>query len=380
MMMPRRSVLVVGAGPSGLLAAGIIAGAGLDVTVLDKEREVSPQLRACTVHAGLMEVLDRERVPDLLDFDFCELGHYLGLPIRLSDCDSPWAGVWRCPQPQLIHRLVGWARLRGVRIQRRQRVVGIVQDDHQVHLRTAAGQSFAGEVLLAADGARSDVRRLLGIGITGPAATRTMIRADIENVTLAPRKFQRIGRRTVTCAAITEQKTRIMVHDPDWPVGPRIGQASLRAAWLAATGERLPPKLAWWDTFRDTTTRAERLLLGRVILCGEAAGQFIPIGGAALNGAMLGASAWARAIADSADPFPVDELQRIAEEQRASLVRRTERLRAEARLLFDPDPQARAERERIALRLRLNADFRRHVQHTISWLNSPADTQRSIAS
>src|SRR5262245_46856877 len=59
-------VLIVGAGPTGLLLAGDLAAAGVPVTVLDRRTEESNLSRAFAVHARTLEMLDARGLADEL--------------------------------------------------------------------------------------------------------------------------------------------------------------------------------------------------------------------------------------------------------------------------------------------------------------------------
>ena len=59
-------VIVVGAGPTGLLLAGDLAAAGVGVTVLEKRSTESNLTRAFAVHARSLELLDARGLADEL--------------------------------------------------------------------------------------------------------------------------------------------------------------------------------------------------------------------------------------------------------------------------------------------------------------------------
>jgi 2-polyprenyl-6-methoxyphenol hydroxylase-like FAD-dependent oxidoreductase len=56
--MKRNDVLIVGAGPSGLFAAGELARHGVDVRLVERERYPHREARATAVQAGTLEILD----------------------------------------------------------------------------------------------------------------------------------------------------------------------------------------------------------------------------------------------------------------------------------------------------------------------------------
>ncbi|WP_410634899.1 FAD-dependent oxidoreductase [Amycolatopsis sp. cmx-4-83] len=362
-------VLVCGGGPSGLLVAGTVAAAGIATTVVEASAAPPAGLRASTLHARSMEVLDELGVPGLGGLPRSSRGHYVGLPLDLGGAPSRWAGSWRCAQPDLVRRLTRWALLRGVRLLRGERVRSVVQRPTHVIATTTEERRLVGEVLVGADGADSDVRAMAGIAVDGPDPRRCLVRADVLGGGLRPRRFERIGDLTVTCAPIAGRTSRVMVHDPSWPVGQEVGAGTLRATWRAVTGEDLPSAIDWIDTFADRTGVAERATAGRVVLCGDAAHQFIPIGGVALNSAIIGAHAVAQRIIEFCRGDG-DALGRYSLQSTGRARETAARLRNEARLLFDVSAGTRAERAGIAARLDDDERFHDQVVRTIAGIES----------
>lgn len=81
------SVIVVGAGPTGLLLAGDLATAGVPVTLLDKRpREISNLSRAFVLHARTLEELDARDLADRLES--------VGRPWRTSSSSAGWTSTW----------------------------------------------------------------------------------------------------------------------------------------------------------------------------------------------------------------------------------------------------------------------------------------------
>ena len=68
--MAGERVVVAGAGPAGLVAATILAEAGIGVTVLEAEAELPLNLRASTFHPPTLDMLDDLGVePENIRFD-----------------------------------------------------------------------------------------------------------------------------------------------------------------------------------------------------------------------------------------------------------------------------------------------------------------------
>src|SRR5919197_6030393 len=111
-------VIVVGAGPVGLMLAGELRLGGADVIVLEQRESPTTESRASTLHARTMEILDSR---GLLD-KFGELpneprGHFGGIPLDLT-MPSRYPGQWKVPQTRTEQLLAEWATGLGADLRR----------------------------------------------------------------------------------------------------------------------------------------------------------------------------------------------------------------------------------------------------------------------
>ncbi len=91
-------VVVVGAGPVGMMLAGELAHGGVGVVVVEKRRAPSTESRASTLHARTMEILDsRSLLPEFGDPPNEPRGHFGGIPLDLT-LPSSHPGQWKVPQ------------------------------------------------------------------------------------------------------------------------------------------------------------------------------------------------------------------------------------------------------------------------------------------
>src|ERR671917_2651928 len=163
-------VIVVGAGPTGLMLAGDLARAGLGCTVLERRTEESNLTRAFAVHARTLELLDARGLAD----DLVATGARVGglrvfgqLEVDLSRLSSRFPYVLVTPQYNTERVLEEHARALGARIVRGAEVVSLRQDDDGVELDVRYEDGTLGTqgatYAVGADGVHSKVRQALGL-------------------------------------------------------------------------------------------------------------------------------------------------------------------------------------------------------------------------
>ena len=182
--MSASEVIIVGAGPVGLVTAYGLARAGIPVTVLEAERQVIDSPRAMVYHWALHQDLDRlELLHDIEERGFRkdDYGYRVHATGEMVTYDMD--GLAReTPYPYNIHlgqdalcELV-LTRLKAfphASVRWGARVTGLSQDRHTVQLDVTgddgagAAERFSGAWVIGCDGARSTVRRLLGMGFEG---------------------------------------------------------------------------------------------------------------------------------------------------------------------------------------------------------------------
>lgn len=287
-------VVVVGAGPVGLMLAGELRLGGVEVTVLERLDTPTTESRASTLHARTMEILGQRGLLDAPGgfadpLPPCEpRGHFGGLPLDLT-LPSSHPGQWKVPQVRTEAILGAWAERLGARVLRGHHVVSVEQDADGVRVVAEhAGRrtAFTARYAVGCDGERSAVRRLAGIGFPGSDAERELLRADVDGVEIPDRRFQRLPKGLAIAARRGDGVTRVMVHRFGTP--PRgAGEpdfADVVAAWRDVTGEDLSGGTPLWvNSFGDASRQAEHYRRGRILLAGDAAHQQMPIGGQALN-------------------------------------------------------------------------------------------------
>ncbi|MET9592101.1 SDR family oxidoreductase [Streptomyces sp. NPDC006516] len=385
---PGDGVVIVGAGPVGLLLAGDLAAHGVPTDVIEQRAAPMTESRASTLHARTMELLARrgilERLGPLPDGG---PGHFGGLrlDLRAADPAHPYAGQWKCPQTRLEAVLQERAGELGARVHRGTRLVTLHDRGPQVRVEAvgAAGtQRFAAAYVVGCDGDRSTVRRLGSFGFPGTRAGREMLRADVVGLDVEDRRFERHPRGLATAHRWPDGSTRIMVHVFGTAAPVRTGPplfTEVTAAWTEVTGQDIGHGTpVWLNAFDDTSRQADRYRRGRVFLAGDAAHVQMPVGGQALNlglqdAADLGGRLAARLAPSTGPGTPAhpDPLPGYDRTRRAVGARTLTDIRAQSYLLLG-GAEVEPLRELFSELLGLGA-VRRHLARGISGLRWPRE-------
>ncbi|WP_280341804.1 SDR family oxidoreductase [Nocardia neocaledoniensis] len=376
-------VLIVGAGPVGLLLAGDLAGAGLRVTVVEQLSAPTTESRASTLHARTMDVLAERGVLELLGpLPDGGPGHFGGLRLDLTEADPAhrFSGQWKCPQVRLEAVLHARALDAGAVLRRGHRVTALTARADHVLIETVTGDGIRhphrGAYLVGCDGERSTVRDLAGFDAAGTGPAREMLRADVAGIDIPARRFERLPHGLAVSSRWPDGSTRVMVHvygaEPRG-TGGEPNFAEIAAAWELVTGESISHGTPLWrNAFDDTSRQVTRYRRGRILLAGDAAHRQMPVGGQALNlGLQDAAELSGRLIAHHAGTGGDAELDGYHRTRHAVGARTLTNIRAQTLLLLG-GPDVEPARQLFAELLRLG-DVRAHLARMISGLPGPGD-------
>jgi 2-polyprenyl-6-methoxyphenol hydroxylase-like FAD-dependent oxidoreductase len=181
--MTEHAVVIAGGGPTGLMLAGELALAGVDVAIV--ERRASQALagsRAGGLSSRTIEVLDQRGIADrfLAEGQVAQVTAFA--PVHLDISDFPTRhnyglALW---QNHIERILADWVGELAVTIYRRREVTGFAQDDTGVDVALSDGQSLRAQYLVGCDGGRSLVRKAAGIEFPGWNATTSALLAEVE--------------------------------------------------------------------------------------------------------------------------------------------------------------------------------------------------------
>ncbi|MDX2850707.1 FAD-dependent monooxygenase [Streptomyces sp. PA03-3a] len=289
-------VLVVGAGPTGLLLAGDLAAAGVPVTVLERRAPGHANLsRAFGVHARTLELLDAR---DLAD-ELAATGHRLNglrlfrrLSLDLTELPSRFPYLLITPQYEVERLLERRARAAGVRFEHGTEVLAVHQDDEGVRLdvRAADGTVTARRAAYAvgADGHRSAVRTALGLPFPGRSVIRSIVLADVRLAEPPPGLLtvNGTGDAFAFVAPFGDGWYRVMCWDRagERPDGDPVGLDEVRDITRRALGtDHGMGETRWLSRFHSDERQVPVYRAGRVLLAGDAAHVHSPAGGQGMN-------------------------------------------------------------------------------------------------
>lgn len=288
------SVIVAGAGPAGLMLAGELRLAGVDVIVLDRLTERTGESRGLGFTTRTMEVFDQRGLLHRFgDMGTSNAGHFGGLPVDFGVLDSVHEAAKTVPQSDTETMLEGWVRELGADIRRGHEMVTL--HDHGDHVEAEVrgpggeGIRLTAPFLVGCDGGRSTVRKAAGFDFPGTAATLEMYLADIKGVDLQPRLIgETFPGGMVMCGPLGNRGvTRIIVCERGTPPRRRTeppSYAEVAAAWQRITGIDIShAEHEWVSAFGDATRLVTEYRRGRVLLAGDAAHIHLPAGGQGMN-------------------------------------------------------------------------------------------------
>ncbi len=281
-------VVVVGAGPTGIMLANELALHGVHAVVLDKQTAPTPVVRALGLHARSIEVLEQRGLLDrfLAEGTTYPVGGFFAGIAKPdpSGLDTTHPYVLGIPQPVTERLLTERAAELEVDIRRDQELTGLVQDDDGVTAELADGTRLRARYLVGCDGGRSLVRKAAGIDFPGWEATKSNLIAEVATTEQPPEGLHHDAAGVHAFQPAEDGRVRIVTTEQRIGPSREATLDDLRAALTAVFGTHFGVHDATWiSRFTDATRHAASYRAGRVLLAGDAAHVHYPAGGQGLS-------------------------------------------------------------------------------------------------
>ena len=296
-------IIIIGAGPVGLTAALALARRGIPNVLLAAEPELVMELRGSTFHPPTLDLLDEfEVVPRMIEvglkaptwqFRDRESGPVATFDLSLLAADTNHPYRVQCEQWKLMRFLEAELRKLGSDLRFGHEVTDVRQDDEAVTVtaQTASGPvELAGRYAIAADGARSAMRRSLGVEFDGFTYPELFLIASTDF------RFE----NTLTDIAYVNYiadplEWLVLLRVPDlWRVlvpapenadrNKLLSDEYLQDVLQRVVARAQPYHIAHRSLYPVHQRVAQRFRHGRVVLAGDAAHINNPLGGMGMNG------------------------------------------------------------------------------------------------
>jgi 2-polyprenyl-6-methoxyphenol hydroxylase-like FAD-dependent oxidoreductase len=297
--MTEHAVVIAGGGPTGLMLAGELALAGVDVAVVERRpNQDLPGSRAGGLSSRTIEVLDQRGIADrfLAEGQKAQVAGFAVTRLDISDFPTRHNYGLALWQKHIERILAGWVGELPVTFYRGREVTGFAEDDTGVNIAMSDGRSLRARYLVGCDGGRSLIRKAAGIEFPGWDPTTSALLAEVE-MTEEPETG--IRRTSSGMHAIGKVEYEIKGGEVIYKKGGTVG-VMLTESHVGNTDEPTLRDLSegliavygtdygihsptWITRFTDMTRQAATYRKGRILLAGDAAHVHSPVGGQGLN-------------------------------------------------------------------------------------------------
>jgi 2-polyprenyl-6-methoxyphenol hydroxylase-like FAD-dependent oxidoreductase len=275
-------VTVIGAGPTGLTLAYVLARAGVPVTIVDAASSAGRESsRATTVHAGTLEALDR----------FDSTGEEIASAAAWARKSFVWAGSRRVATVHWDRMPTRYAAMINLRQEDVEAILRGRLEDRGVEVEWDRSISSPDQVdasyVVACDGARSAIRRSLDIALEGSTFDERFLLADVRLSGIVDRQATNIWVSTAGVLGILPLPDGSSRLNGTLADGETVGEESLadlvERRLGSMRGQIRVEQVAWAAEYRTHSRLAAAYRRDRVFLAGDAAHLNSPVGGQGMN-------------------------------------------------------------------------------------------------
>jgi len=362
------AVVVAGGGPTGLMLAGELALARVDVAVV--ERRATQELvgsRAGGLHSRTIEVLDQRGIADrfLSQGQVAQVAGFSQIPLEISDFPTrhPYGlALW---QNHIECILAHWVGELAVPIYRGREVTGMAQDRTGVDVELSDGQFLRADYLVGCDGGRSLIRKAAGIDFPGWEPATSYLIAEVEmaagtgDVPEWGIRHDALGVHSLSMLK-DGGPLRVMVTEQRLVPTSEPTLHDLSEALTAVYGTDYGIHSSTWiSRFTDMARQAAAYRDRRVLLAGDAAHVHHPVGGQGLNTGMQDAVNLGWKLAQVVNQTSADSLLDTYQAERHPVAARVLRNAMAQMALLRQDDGTKAMRDTISELLRMDEPRKR---------------------
>jgi 2-polyprenyl-6-methoxyphenol hydroxylase-like FAD-dependent oxidoreductase len=369
-------VAIAGGGPTGMMLAGELALAGIDVAIFEQRPgQALAGSRAGGLHSRGIELLDQRGIADrfLSEGQTAQAAMFASTVLDMSDFPTrhPYSlGLW---QNHIERIMAGWVAELGVPTNYGREVSGFAQDDAGVVVELADGSSIRAQYLIGCDGGRSAIRKAAGIDFPGWDPTTSNLIAEVEVAVEPEWGISHTALGISSLNRMDDGPVRVLVTEQE--IGSE-SEPTLRDLSEALTrvygtdyGIHSP---TWISRFTDMTRQAASYREGRVLLAGDSAHIHYPAGGQGLQNGMQDAVNLGWKLAQVIRGTSPDNLLDTYGAERHPAAARSIRHTMAQTALLRPEPRVEALRDAVAETMKME-EPRKHFAALISGLDVQYD-------